>query len=49
MLTLSIIIPVYNVERFLEQCLESVLAQTVASKEIICVNDGATDLSLIHI
>ncbi len=45
MLTLSIIIPVYNVERFLEQCLESVLAQTVASKEIICVNDGATDTS----
>lgn len=42
---LSIIIPVYNVERFLKQCLDSVLAQTVSDYEVICVNDGSTDSS----
>ncbi|WP_370978065.1 glycosyltransferase family 2 protein [Agaribacterium sp. ZY112] len=42
----SIILPVYNVEAYLEQCLLSVLAQTYEYYELICVNDGATDSSL---
>ena len=42
----SIIIPIYNVEMYLEQCLESVIRQTLKDIEIICVNDGSTDSSL---
>lgn len=42
----SIIIPVYNVEHFLPQCLDSLLCQTLKDIEIICVNDGSTDNSL---
>lgn len=42
----SIIVPVYNVECYLEQCLESALAQTMREIEIICINDGSTDGSL---
>lgn len=41
----SIIIPVYNVERFLRKCLESVKNQTLHEIEIICVDDGSTDES----
>lgn len=44
---ISIIIPVYNSSRFLAKCLESVGAQTVRDIEIICVNDGSTDNSLM--
>ena len=39
----SIIIPVYNVSSFLRECLDSVLAQTFAGWEAICVDDGSTD------
>lgn len=39
----SVIIPVYNVEPYLAQCLDSVLAQDFADWEAICVNDGSTD------
>lgn len=42
----SIIIPVYNVEKYLKQCLESVINQSYTDLEIICVNDGSTDGSL---
>ena len=40
---ISIIIPVYNVERYLRECLDSVVNQTLKDIEIICVNDGSTD------
>ncbi|MEG1518863.1 MAG: glycosyltransferase [Cetobacterium sp.] len=43
---LSIIIPVYNVQEYIEECLESALNQNVENYEIICVNDGSTDDSL---
>lgn len=42
---LSVVIPIYNVERFLRECLDSVLAQTLEDMEIICVDDGSTDSS----
>ena len=42
----SIIIPVYNVEKYLRECLDSVINQTLNDIEIICVNDGSTDNSL---
>lgn len=41
----SVIIPVYNGERYLRQCLDSVCGQTLRDIEIICVDDGSTDTS----
>ncbi len=42
---ISIVIPVYNVESYLKQCLDSALGQTLREIEIICVNDGSPDHS----
>ena len=42
----SVIIPVYNTEDYLEQCLSSVCTQTLENIEIICVDDGSSDSSL---
>ena len=39
----SLLVPVYNVERYLRECLESARRQTLADIEVICVNDGSTD------
>lgn len=42
---ISVIIPVYNVEKYLRRCLDSVLNQTFQDWEAICVNDGSPDNS----
>lgn len=42
---ISIIVPVYNVEEYLKQCLDSILEQTFSDYEVILVNDGSTDNS----
>ena len=44
--TFSIIIPLYNVEKYLEQCLQSILVQTFKDFELICVDDASTDRTL---
>ena len=46
MLKVSVIVPVYNVEKYLPDCLDSLCNQTLKDIEIICVNDGSTDGSL---
>lgn len=43
---ISVIVPIYNVEKYLARCLDSVVGQTFRDIEIICVNDGSTDKSL---
>ena len=53
--TVTVIIPVYKVERYLDACVESVVRQSYADLEILLVDDGSPDrcpalcLSLIHI
>ena len=42
---ISIIVPVYNVESYLKECLESIQKQTYTNFEVILVNDGSTDYS----
>jgi glycosyltransferase involved in cell wall biosynthesis len=45
MTKISVIIPVYNAQEFLERCLDSVLSQTINSIEVICIDDCSTDHS----
>ena len=45
MVKVSVIVPVYNVEKYLARCLDSLINQTLKDIEIICVNDGSTDKS----
>lgn len=45
MAAISVIVPVYNVEKYLGTCLDSLLGQTFRDVEVICVNDGSTDAS----
>lgn len=42
----SVVVPVYNVEKYLKDCLNSLINQSLREIEIICVNDGSTDSSL---
>lgn len=46
MVKISVIIPIFNDEDFLKECLDSVCNQTLTDIEIICINDGSTDNSL---
>ena len=46
MYKVSVILPIYNVSQYLQECLDSVVRQTLKELEIICVNDGSTDDSL---
>lgn len=41
----SLILPIYNKERFFDRCMDSIFAQTYNNLEIILVNDGSTDRS----
>ncbi len=43
---ITVVIPIYNAEKYLSQTLDSVLAQTYSNLEILCINDGSTDKSL---
>ena len=40
---ISVIVPVYNAEKYILECLDSIVNQTLKDIEIICVNDGSTD------
>ncbi len=42
----SVLVPIFNVEKYLEECLDSIVNQTLKDIEIICINDGSTDSSL---
>lgn len=42
---ISVIVPIYNTEKYLDKCLKSLIEQTIKDIEIICVNDGTTDNS----
>ena len=46
MVKVSVVVPVYNVENFLRECLDTIINQSLKDIEIICVNDGSTDSSL---
>ncbi len=45
MTKISVIVPIYNVENYLRECLDSITVQTLKELEIVCVNDGSTDSS----
>lgn len=42
---ISVLVPIFNVERYLRECLDSILAQSFSDYEVICINDGSTDSS----
>ena len=42
----TVLVAVYNAERFLPQCLDSLLAQTMGDFQVICIDDASTDRSL---
>ena len=42
---ISVVVPVYNTEKYLSRCLESIINQTYKNLEIICINDGSADNS----
>lgn len=46
---LSVIVPVYNAEKYIDECLASLLAQTYEDMEVVCVDDGSTDSSPVKL
>ena len=46
-ISISLIVPIYNVEKYLEQCLNSILEQSIQFDEVILINDGSNDNSLL--
>ena len=46
---ISVLVPCYNVEKYVSQCLESIARQTLNDIEVICINDGSKDSTLDHI
>lgn len=46
MTKVSVILPIYNASKYIDQCLESIIYQSIKDIEIICVNDGSTDNTL---
>ena len=46
MYKLSIIVPIYNVEKYIKECLQSILEQITPDIEVICINDGTLDMSM---
>ena len=47
MYKISIIVPIYNKEKYIRECLDSILSQSLKDIEIVCINDGSTDNSLL--
>ena len=45
MTKVSIIVPIYNMELYLKECLDSILSQTLKEIEVVCIDDGSTDRS----
>ena len=45
MIKVSIIVPIYNVEKYLSRCLDSLLVQSYQNIEVLCINDGTEDNS----
>ena len=44
--TIAIIIPIYNSEKTIKRCIDSILSQSFNDFKVICINDGSTDNSL---
>ena len=48
MTKVSIIVPIYNMELYLKECLDSILSQTLKEIEVVCIDDGSTDRSSVR-
>ena len=45
MTKVSVIVPIYNMEVYVKECLDSILRQTLKEIEVVCIDDGSTDRS----
>ena len=45
MTKVSVIVPIYNMEVYVKECLDSILSQTLKEIEVVCIDDGSTDRS----